>query len=197
VPRVARWSAALFDIGTRDEIVVDVNMSGRTTFKNAGRTERRGFELAAASLLPGHFGAQFAFTHLDASFADGFTSTVQGSPVVVSAGNLLPGVPKTQAYAQVSYRKPRYYTYLEALWRSRVPVDDVNSEFADAYNVFNLVAGLVQQGPGWRITEYVRLDNLTDENYAGSVIVNEGNRRFYEPSPRRSMSAGIQATLQF
>jgi len=27
--------------------------------------------------------------------------------------------------------------------------------------------------------------------------VNEGNGRFYEPSPRRSMSAGIQASLQF
>jgi hypothetical protein len=29
------------------------------------------------------------------------------------------------------------------------------------------------------------------------VIVNEGNGRFYEPSPRRSMGAGIQASLQF
>jgi len=197
LPRRARLSAALFDIATRDEIVVDVNMSGRTTFKNAGRTERRGFELGAASLLPGAFGAQFAFTYLDAVFEEGFTSTVQGNPVVVPAGNLLPGVPRTQAYAQLSYRKPRYYSYLEALWRSRVAVDDVNSEFAGAYNVFNLVVGLVQQGPGWRITEYVRLDNLADRNYAGSVIVNEGNRRFYEPAPRRSMSGGIQATLQF
>ena len=31
----------------------------------------------------------------------------------------------------------------------------------------------------------------------GSVIVNEGNGRFYEPSPRRSISGGIQASLQF
>jgi iron complex outermembrane receptor protein len=194
---LGRVSFAVFDIQTRDEIVVDVNMSGRTTFKNAGRTERRGFELGAETALRGPWGAQFAYTYLDASFEEGFTSTVQGAPVTVPSGNLLPGVPKTQAYAQVRYRRPAYFTYLEALWRSRVPVDDVNSEFADAYNVFNLVAGLVQQGPGWRITEYVRLDNLTDRNYVGSVIVNEGNRRFYEPSPRRSMSAGIQAMLQF
>jgi len=27
--------------------------------------------------------------------------------------------------------------------------------------------------------------------------VNEGNGRFYEPSPRRAFSAGVQATLQF
>ena len=196
-PQRARVNAALFVIDTRDEIVVDVNMSGRTTFKNASRTERRGIELGLETALEGPFGAQLAYTYLDASFKQGFTSLVQGIPVSVPAGNALPGVPKSQAYAQVRYRQPRFYTYLEALYRSRVPVDDLNSEFADAYLVLNLVGGLVQQGPGWRISEYVRLDNLTDRNYVGSVIVNEGNRRFHEPSPRRSISGGIQAMLQF
>jgi iron complex outermembrane receptor protein len=193
----ARVNAAVFGIDTRDEIVVDVNAGGRTTFKNAGRTERRGFELAAQTIARGPWSAQLAYTYLDAQFAEGFASTVQGASVAVPAGNALPGVPKTQVFAQLGYRQPRYYTYLEALYRARVPVDDVNSEFADAYSVFNIVAGLAQQGPGWRISEYVRLDNVADRNYVGSVIVNEGNRRFYEPSPRRSISAGIQATLQF
>jgi iron complex outermembrane receptor protein len=78
-----------------------------------------------------------------------------------------------------------------------VPADDLNSEFAESYAVFNLVVGFVQQGPGWRITEYVRMDNLADRDYVGSVIVNEGSRRFYEPAPGRSVTAGIQASLQF
>jgi iron complex outermembrane receptor protein len=190
---LGRINIAIFDIETRNEIVVDSAMGGRTTFKNAGRTQRRGLELGADSLLPGPFGAQFAYTRLDAAFKDGFTT---GS-TTVPGGNLLPGVPRSQAYAQLRYRQPSFYTYMEALRRSRVPVNDANSEFADAYNVLNLVAGLVQQGAGWRISEFVRLDNLTDRNYAGSVIVNEANGRFYEPSPRRSMSGGIQASLQF
>ena len=193
----ARLNVAVFDIATKDEIVVDVNADGRTTFKNAGRTERRGLELGAQSVGRGPWSAQVAYTYLDATFAEGFTSTVQGTGVVVPAGNALPGVPKSQAFAQLGYRQPRYYTYLEALYRSRVPVNDVNSEYAGAYAVFNLVAGLVQQGPGWRISEYMRMDNVGDRAYVGSVIVNEGNRRFYEPSPRRSMSGGVQATLQF
>jgi iron complex outermembrane receptor protein len=196
-PRLARVNAALFAIDTEDEIVVDVNAGGRTTFKNAAGTERRGFELGMETVMPGPWGAQFAYTYLDATFKEGFTSTVMGSPVTVPQGNMLPGVPKSQAYAQLSYRQPRFYTYLEALYRSRVPVDDVNSEFADAYAVFNLVAGLVQQGTGWRITEYVRLDNLADRDYVGSVIVNEANRRFYEPAPGRNITAGIQASVQF
>ena len=197
LPQVARVNAALFAIETRDEIVVDVNQGGRTTFKNAGQTERFGFELAAQSAMPGPFAAQFAYTYLDATFKEGFSSRVLGNTVTIPAGNALPGVPKNQAYGQLSYRQPRYYTYLEALYRSKVPVNDANSEFAEAYTVFNLVGALIQQGAGWRISEYVRLDNLTDRNYVGSVIVNEGNGRFYEPSPRRSMGAGIQASVQF
>ena len=197
LPQVARVNAALFAIETRDEIVVDVNQGGRTTFKNAGQTERFGFELAAQSAMPGPFAAQFAYTYLDATFKEGFSSRVLGNTVTIPAGNALPGVPKNQAYGQLSYRQPRFYTYLEALYRSKVPVNDANSEFAAAYTVFNLVGALVQQGAGWRVSEYVRLDNLTDRNYVGSVIVNEGNRRFYEPSPRRSVAFGVQASLQF
>ena len=194
---IARVNAAVFAIETQDEIVVDVNQGGRTTFKNASQTERRGIEFFSETVTTGPFGVQFAYTYLDATFTEGFTSTVQGSPVTVPAGNALPGVPKSQAYLQLRYRRPSFYAQAEGLYRSRVPVNDRNSEFADAYTVFNLVGGLVQQGSGWRVTEYVRLDNVTDRNYVGSVIVNEGNSRFYEPSPRRSISGGIQASLQF
>ena len=194
---VARVNAAVFGIDTKDEIVVDVNRDGRTTFKNAEGTARRGFEIGADTLLSGPFGVQLAYTYLDATFKESFTSIANTTPVTVPAGNSLPGVPKSQAYAQLRYRKPSFYAYAEALYRARVPVDDLNSEFAGAYTVFNLVGGLVQTGKGWRIGEYVRLDNVTDRTYIGSVIVNEGNRRFYEPSPRRSIGAGVQASLQF
>ena len=127
-------------------------------------------------VLPGPFGEQLAYTYLDATYKEGFSSRVLGNTVTIPAGNALPGVPKNQAYGQLSYRQPRFYTYLEALYRSKVPVNDANSEFADAYTVLNLVGALVQQGPGWRISEYVRMDNVTDRNYVGSVIVNEGER---------------------
>ncbi len=199
LPRRARLSAALFDVLTKDEIVVETSSGGRTTFKNAGQTERRGVELGLDTISPGPWGAALAYTYLEATYRDSF-ATVAGSPaapVTVPAGNVLPAVPESQLYGQLRYRQPRYYGYLEMLRRSSIAVDDLNSEFAEGYTLFNLVAGLVQQGPGWRVSEYVRVDNLTDRNYVGSVIVNEANRRFYEPAPRRSIGAGIQATIQF
>jgi iron complex outermembrane receptor protein len=191
--RLARLNLALFDIETRDEIVVDAASGGRTTFKNAGRTERRGLELAAETLLGGPWEAQLAFTRLDASFAESFTTGTGTVP----AGNLIPGVPKRQFYAQGRYRLDWVYAGAEALWRSRVAVNDANGEFADAFHVVNLFAGLIQQRGRWRLSQYVRVDNVGDRNYAGSVIVNDTNGRYYEPSPRRNMSVGVQAALQF
>ena len=193
MPGKARINAALFDIEVRDEIVVDTASGGRTTFKNAGRTGRRGVEFAAETLLDGPFDAQLAYTRLEATFKDSFTSGMGTIP----AGNLIPGVPRSQLYVSLRYRHAAFFTQFEGLRRSRVAVNDTNAEFADAYTVANLVAGLVQQGGRWRVTEFVRIDNLADRNYVGSVIVNETNGRFYEPAPRRNMTIGLQASLRF
>jgi iron complex outermembrane receptor protein len=191
--RLARVNAALFDIETRDEIVVDAASGGRTTFKNAGRTERRGVELAAETVAEGPWSARLAFTQLDATFAESFTSGV----TVVPAGNRIPGVPERQAYAEGRYRTQAFFAGIEALWRSNVAVNDANSEFADAFSVVNVFAGLTQRLGRWRFTEFLRVDNVANRNYAGSVIVNETNGRFYEPSPRRNASVGLLANLAF
>ena len=199
LPGWLRLNAAVFDIATQNEIVVEQNTGGRATFKNVGHTDRTGIELGAETLLGGAFEARFAYTYLEATFRESF-ATVAGTPAVpvtVPAGSFLPGVPRTQLYGELRYRRERFYTQLEALRRSRVAVNDQNSEFADAFAIVNLVGGLVQQGARWRITEFVRIDNLTDRNYAGSVIVNDGNGRYYEPSPRRNYAAGVQASLHF
>lgn len=192
-PGLGRASAALFDVATRDEIVVDENAGGRTTFKNAGRTERRGLELGAETQLAGPWQAQLAYTALRAVFEDGF-ATPGGA---VPAGSLLPGVPRTQLYGAVSYRAASFFARLEALRKGRVAVNDRNSEFAEAFTVANLVFGLAQTGERWTLSEFVRIDNFTDRNYVGSVIVNDGNGRYYEPSPRRTMMLGVQANLRF
>ncbi len=76
-------------------------------------------------------------------------------------------------------------------------MNDLNSEFADAYTVVNLVFGFQQQGAQWRLSEFLRVDNVTDKAYVGSVVVNDANGRYYEPAPQRNMTAGVQASLQF
>ena len=197
LPGRARINLAAFDIEVKDEIVVDVNASGRTTFKNAGRTGRQGVELAAETLVRGPWKASISYTRMDAAYKDAFTSITGGAPVTTPAGKLIPGIPRSQAYASLGYQRDAYYAQLEALRRSRVAVNDANSQFADAYTVANVVLGLVQRGQKWRLTEFIRIDNLGGRDYAGSVIVNEGSQRFYEPAPGRNYLIGVQAALQF
>lgn len=190
-----RVNAALFDIETRDEIVVDASAGGRTTFRNAGRTRRSGAELAIEATLPAGFDTRIAWTRLDARFRDGFSGGTP--PVAVAAGNLLPGTPRTYASAMLRWRHAAsgFTLSLEAEHKSRVAVNDVNSEFADAYTMASLAGGFTQQGARWKVSEFVRIDNLADRRYAGSVIVNEGNGRFFEPAPGRSVLVGVQARL--
>jgi iron complex outermembrane recepter protein len=52
-----------------------------------------------------------------------------------------------------------------------------------------------QKAHHWTLREFVRIDNLAGRPYAGSVIVNESNRRFFEPAPQRTYLAGV--TLSF
>ena len=70
-------------------------------------------------------------------------------------------------------------------------------EFQEGEIWLQTAAGLVQERGRLRLSEFMRLDNVGNRNYVGSVIVNETNFRYFEPAPRRNMSAGIQASLQF
>lgn len=51
-------------------------------------------------------------------------------------------------------------------------------------------------GP-WTVPAFARVDNLFDRRYVRSVIVNDGNNRFYEGAPGRNWSTGIQAAYAF
>ena len=56
---------------------------------------------------------------------------------------------------------------------------------------------LDQSSGRWTFSEFVRIDNLTARTYAGSVIVNEGNRRFFEPAPGRTWLVGVNGAYRF
>jgi len=71
---------------------------------------------------------------------------------------------------------------------------DLGTESAPGYALFGLSAGYVfDQGP-WRVNTFARVDNLADRHVIGSVIVNDGNGRYYEPAPGRSFLVGVDLT---
>ena len=130
-----------------------------------------------------------------ATFDDSFLS----SGARVAAGNRLPGVPSLSAYGELAWEHKPWGLKTALEWRasSRVFVNDTNTDSAGSYSIVSLRAGLQQQLGGWTLSQFVRLDNLANRDYIGSVIVNEGNSRFFEPGPGRSWMLGINARARF
>ena len=86
---------------------------------------------------------------------------------------------------------------MEARWVDKVFTNDLNDESADSYSVLGWRGGFEQRTGGWKLAEFARVDNLLDEEYVGSVIVNEANRRYYEPAPGRNYTLGFSASYTF
>jgi iron complex outermembrane receptor protein len=200
----AKWRAsptqrvdlALFRADTEDEIVVDTNVGGRSTFRNAGRSTRRGVELAwRARPAPG-WHAQLAATVLRANFVDGLGSGADA----VAPGNRVPGVPGRRLFAELAWqpdpaRGP--HAGLELLHTGSIAVDDRNTDATSSATVAGLRVGWRLPVGAWRLAAIARVDNLADTRVVGSVIVNEAQRRFFEPAPGRAWFLGASATRSF
>jgi len=201
-----RANVALFQANTRDEIVVLTNQGGRSTFQNAGSTRRRGLEAALAGRWAGNWSTSAALTWLDATYRSAF-STCPGAPcptaanpaVPVPAGNRIPGIPRASAFAELVYKHRPWglEAGVELRHIGRIAVDDRNTDFAPSATLWNLRLALAQNIQRWTVREFVRVDNVADRSYIGSVIVNEGNSRFFEPAPGRTWLLGMSALYAF
>lgn len=192
-----RFDLAVFHVDTRDELAVLANAHGRSVYQNVGRTRRNGLEASLRSRFDNGIGIELAYTLLRATYADDFTACA-GTPctnIVVSAGNRLPGVPVSSLFGELSWRHaPSGFSMaLEVRSQARVYVNDVNSDAAPAYTVVNVRAGFEQKFGAWKLQEFARLDNIGDRRYAGSVIVNDSNGRYFEPAPGRNTFVGVTA----
>ncbi|MEQ1805846.1 MAG: TonB-dependent receptor, partial [Burkholderiaceae bacterium] len=195
-----RIDAAVFDIATRDEIVVDTNVGGRSTFKNAGKTSRRGIELSHVGQWDESLRSTLSLTLLRARFKQDFISGSGATPNVFS-GYHLPGTPERNAFAELAWA-PRgawggFNAGAEVVRTDKLYVNDLNTDAAPAATVFNLRAGFQQTLGEWQFSQLLRVDNAANRNYSGSVIVNEANSRFFEPAMPRNWLVALRAKYEF
>ena len=203
--RLGVWgelTAAVFRTDTDDEIVTQTNVGGRSTFQNAGATRRTGLELGWSASYFEHLRAQLAATLLNATYRDAFL-TCTATPcaaanVPIPAGNRIPGIARGSLFAALNWAPPTGLRGgIEARYLSSVYVNDANSDAAARYAIASANVGYVLNLGSWELGGFVRGDNLFGRRYAGSVIVNEGNSRFFEPAPGRTWLASASATFRF
>ncbi|WP_276726427.1 TonB-dependent receptor PqqU [Pantoea septica] len=185
-------TAALFQTDTQNEIVTDASLGGRTTYKNAGQTRRRGLELGVDQQFAADWRAKAAWTLLDARYRSNACGDASCD------GNRIPGIARNMLYASLAYAPEQgFYAGAEMRYMSDIAADDENDVKAPAYTVAALNSGYKWLVQNWTLDLFGRVDNLFDRNYVGSVIVNEGNGRYFEPAPGRNYSVGLTLSYAF
>ena len=192
----ATAALAVFRADTDDELAVATNTNGRSTYRNIGRTRRQGVEANWTLPLGDAAGFELAYTWLQATVREGYLACAGSGCATpdarVAAGTPLPGVPR-QLMAARGYWSPGAWRFALALDAAgATPVDDLGSESAPGYGLVALEASREWTLGDGNLRAFARLDNLFDRAYVGSVIVNDGNGRYYEPGPGRGGLLGLE-----
>ena len=211
-----RIDAAWFQIKTNDELVVSRSASGQTSYVNASKTTREGFELALRNQHNEHIRSQVSATLMRATYDQGFTSTSTTNNVTttttVAAGNSLPAIPKRQLFTSLQWSEKGFASAgqkpalgleasIDLISRSSMWANDTNSATATDYALapgFSQLNARVRQryqiGTA-RVEAFVGIDNLTNKDTISSVIVNQSAKQYFEPGLPRSWLVGIQSQI--
>lgn len=189
-------TAALFRAQTDDELAVARNTGGRSSFRNAGQARRQGAELLLTTPLGQWLDLTMAATWLDATFRQAIgICQAAGCTVpdaVIPAGTRIPGVAARQLHARLRLQRDGWSAAVEAQALGDVSVNDLGSARAPGHGLLHLAGSRTWHTPHGALRVFARVDNLLDRRHIGSVIVNEGSGRFFEPGAGRQTTLGLQ-----
>ncbi|EMJ7591845.1 TonB-dependent receptor [Klebsiella pneumoniae] len=186
------FTAALFQTNTDNEIVVDSSSGGRTSYKNAGKTRRQGMELGLDQQFGESWRLKAAWTWLDATYRTNVCDDASCN------GNRIPGIARNMGYASFGYQPEQgWYAGSDIRYMSDIMANDENTAKAPSWTVVGLTTGYKWSYGRMDMDLFGRIDNLFDQEYVGSVIVNESNGRYYEPAPGRNYGIGLNLAWRF
>ena len=192
------FNAALFRANTRDELAIDTSVNGRTTYRNVPEARRQGIELSMDGDIAPSWHLVAGYTHLQAQFRSGFLTCI-ATPCVapnvpVRAGSPMPGVPED--YGSLLLRHggdARWSQGITLTGAGPTTANDFGTARAAGYVVADAdVTYTFPLGQSARMQLSARVNNFADHRYVGSVIVNDGNGRYYEPAPGRTWMLGAR-----
>ena len=186
--RKFRVDASLFYIEVEDEIVPYqiAGQVGRTYFRNAGLSERRGLELGLTYKIISGLTTYFNYTYSDFQYKSYQTTAGKFD------GNTLPGIPKHNIYGEIRYF-PRIglYTIAQVRSISKIYADDANNAQNEGYVTVNLRAGYQYKIGNIQIEPFVGVNNLFNEIYNANVQINATANRYFEPAQGTFLFGGI------
>lgn len=193
------WDLTFFDLEMQKEIIAS-NINNQGTYQNARGTRHMGIEAGGAIvvahglLAPGPKNNSDTVTMRTAytwSYFK-FTDDVQGGGnLVAKDGNRVPGAPEHYFTGELRYDHPiGFWIAPNFEWSiAGFYVDSLNTTKNPAYVIMNLRAGYNYNKS---LSFFAEGRNLTDQTYAGAVVVNDSQGRFFNPGQGISGFAGAE-----
>ncbi|MBF0383999.1 MAG: TonB-dependent receptor [Magnetococcales bacterium] len=164
-----------------NEIVSSIDDDGATVYQNAGKTDKKGLELAVGYRLPIGFGVGATYSYSSYKF-DSFQEVVRGV-VADRSGNYMPFVPKNQGSIFLNYNHSGsgFKARLQSDFWGEYNIDNTNSETYEGYDFLtNLMLGY-QKGAH---SLMLNADNIFDKRYATEVKKSSSSaKKYYAGSP--------------
>lgn len=187
------WSAAAFSADVRDELIAfeDTLVTGRRYFRNAARARHRGLELGVSAQPSEDVTVMLAWTVSDFRYR----SHQMGAAIL--DGRAIPGIPTHTVRANLRL-EPRWarkaWSAVDVSHASGHFVDDTLTVRTDGWVQVDLRAGWEGNVGGWRLAPFVAINNVLDQHYVSSVVINAARGRYYEPAPGRNAYIGLELT---
>ncbi|VXB97558.1 Iron complex outermembrane recepter protein [Pseudomonas sp. 8BK] len=183
-----RYSLALYRIELEDELVGFSlpTQPGRNFYRNAGQSRRDGLELSLDWQFADAWRWSAAYAYNRYRFEDYQTAVGDFS------GKRIPGIPRQTLFSELAYEHRGGYVRLGVAAQTRVYANDANTQSAPGHALFNLRLGKRFQVGEQSLEPYLGIDNLLGREYFDNLRINDGNARYFEPGPGRTLYAGLR-----
>ena len=188
-----RFDLALFQIVTENDLVPYqiAGQTGKTFFRNAGKTLRKGLEIGLNYTIIEGLTAYYTQTFSNFTYKTYSVNTTNFD------GKILPGIPKTNTQIELRYAPAKgFFASIQGRNVSRVYANDSNTALADGYSVLNLRLGNTFSIKDFQIEPFVGVNNLTKTNYIANVQINAQSDRYFEPASLQYFFGGVKLRIK-
>ena len=185
--RRVTFDAAVFRQNIRD-FISPFGTFPNNSFQNVGNVKENGLEFSASVTPVPAVTMRATYTYSDFVFSK-FDNGVSNF-----SGNRLPGVPKHNVYGELSFRDPSgLYGTVETQYSDRFFTNDANLFRNPPYAVTNARVGFdAPGGPSkLRVSPFFGVNNFFDRKYSAFAIINDANKRFFNPLPAVNAYGGV------
>lgn len=188
--RALRFDVAAYHFLLKNAIVRQLNLAGVEYFINAGSVQQSGLDISLHHQTSINKLNQIEWTFSYSFQPYKFLDYPSGSNNFKN--NRLTGVPQHQAVfgAKYMYEKWHLASFVQSV--GKLPLQDSNENFADAYLLGQLKLGYALHARDIKWDIFLLVDNILNQQYSLGNDINAAGGRFFNAAPSRSLQVGVK-----